>query len=294
MFARCPTHLSAACLVASVALFWAGCGGNAPASIEAPERYEIEDTSLTRIGAKALDEAGQPIEGVEVYVSGVSDPAVLKVGHNSELQCQKWGLATVTLEAPPARKDVVVACRLVRELRVAPQKLVTVLEIDESGQPTPVDLGAFAFQAIGFDGKAIKDAPIEVSVSEGGVVVTKEDGTLRATRPGRATIHGLVASHTAKLEVEVGVLVTTRKAALVEDGEHLGIPVEPGRYKVALGSDVDVRVRAAGGTCDEHADGKALEPYCTFEKAGTVRVENPGTLGLGDDAHVTLRVVKIP
>jgi len=272
----------------------AGCGTSAPATIQAPERYEIDDTSLTRIGAKALDEAGQPIEGVEVYVSGVSDPAVLRVGHNSELQCQKWGLATVTLEAPPARKDVVVACRLVKELRVAPQKLVTVLEPDPTGQPVAKDLGAFQFQAIGFDGKAIKDAPIEVSVSEGGVITTGEGSTLRAVRPGRATIHGLIADHTASLEVEVGLLVTTRKAALVEDGEHLGIPVEAGRYKVALGSDVDVRVEAAGGTCDDHEDGKALEPMCTFEKAGTVRVENPGTLGLGDDAHVTLRLVRIP
>lgn len=271
-----------------------GCGTTAPASIQAPERYEIDDTSLTRIGAKALDEAGQPIEGVSVYVSGVSDPTVLKVGHNSELQCQKWGLATVTLEAPPARKDVVVACRLVKELRVAPQKLVTVLEPDPTGKALAKDLGAFQFQAIGFDGKAIKDAPIEVSVSEGGIITTLEDGTLRAMKPGRATIHGLIAAHTVALEVEVGLLVTTRKGALVEDGDHLGIPVQPGRYKVALGSDVDVRVAAAGGECEEHAEGKALEPMCTFAGAGTVRVENPGTLGLGDDAHVTLRLVRVP
>jgi hypothetical protein len=280
--------------MALASLFMFGCGTASPVSIQAPDRYEIDDTSLTRIGAKALDESGKPIEDVDVYVSGVSDPTVLKVGHNSELQCQGWGLATVTLEAPPARKDVVVACRLVQELRVAPQKLVTVLEPDATGSPVPRDLGGFQFQAIGMDGKAIKDAPIELAVSAGGVITTSDDGMIRAVQPGRATIHGLIASHTATMEVEVGLLVTTRKAALIEDGSHLGIPVQPGRYKVALGSDVNVRVTARGGACAEHSDGKALEPMCAFKSAGTVRIENPGVMGLGDDAHVTLRLVLVP
>jgi len=280
--------MALACLV----LF--GCSTTVPVTIQAPDRYEIDDMSLTRIGARALDEAGSPIEDVDVYVSGVSDPTVLKVGHNSELQCQSWGLATVTLEAPPARKDVVVACRLVQELRAAPQKLVTVLESDATGTPVPRDLGGFQFQAIGMDGKAIKDAPIELTVSAGGVITTTDEGMIRAVQPGRATIHGLIASHTATLAVEVGLLVTTRKATLVKDGAHLGIPVEPGRYKVALGSDVEVRITARGGTCAEHADGTALDPICVFDSAGTVRVENPGMMGVGDDAHVTLRLVLIP
>lgn len=283
-----------ACLVLSLGTALVGCGSPTPAAIQAPDRYEITDTSLTRIGATAHDAEGGLLEGVSVYASAVSDPTVLKVGHNSELQCQKWGLATVTLEAPPARKDVVVACRLVRELRVAPQRLVTVIERDSAGQPVPKDLGAFQFQAIGFDGKAIPDAPIEISVSEGGVIETVEGGTLRATQPGRATIHGLIADHTAKLEVEVGLLLTTRKGAVIEDGSHLGIAVEPGRYKVALGSTVPVEVVASGGTCDEHEEGTTLNPVCTFDKAGTIRIENPGVLGLGDDAEVTLRLVQTP
>ena len=289
-----PSLRSAFCSLGLVGL--AACSSATPATIQAPDRLDVDDTALTRIDAVAIDETGKPIDDLVVYVSAVSDPSVLRVGHNSELQCKTWGLATVTLEAPPARKDVVVACRLVQELRVAPQRLMTVLSPDAAGKPTPRDLGAFQFQAIGFDGKAIKDAPIEVTATAEGVLERTEDGTLRALKPGRATIHGVIANHTASLEVEVGLLLTTRKGTKVEDSGHLGIPVEAGRYRIAVGSDQEVRVRASGGTCEDHEDGLALEPVCTFETAGTVRIENPGSLGLGlgDDANVTLRVVQVP
>jgi len=287
--------LRAACFTLSL-IAVSACGGAAPVTIRAPDRLDVDDTALQRIEAVALDEAGEPINDLAVYVSAVSDPSVLQVGHNSELQCKAWGLATITLEAPPARKDVVVACRLVEELRVAPQRLMTVLTPDSTGQPTPRDLGTFQFQAIGYDGKAIKDAPIEVTATAEGVLERTPEGTLRALKPGRATIHGVIADHTASLEVEVGLLMTTRKGADVEDAGHLGIPVEPGRYRIALGSDQPVRVRAAGGECEDHEPALALDPICTFQSAGTVRIENPGSmgLGLGDAAKVTLRVVKVP
>ena len=57
-----------------------------------------------------------------------------------------------------------------------------------------------------------------------------------------------------------------------------------------------MRVRAAGGECEDHEPALALDPICTFQSAGTVRIENPGSmgLGLGDAAKVTLRVVKVP
>jgi len=281
-------------LLSTAALLLWGCGSVTPASIDAPDQYEIRDSSLTRIGARARDEAGQLLEGVEVYVGAVSDPTILQVGHNSELQCQKWGVATVTLEAPPARKDVLVACRLVKELRAAPQKLRMVVEADAGGTPIARPLGAFQFQAIGFDGKAIKDAPIEIAVSGGGVIEKQDDGTLMAVQPGRATITGLLVDQTAAVDVEVGLLVATRKGVRVEDGRHLGIPVVPGRYRVALGSDVEVQVRGKGGQCEEAPAGTALEVVCTFEQAGTVRVENPGALGIGKDAQVTLRLLQVP
>lgn len=272
----------------------AACGGAAPQSIQAPPSLVLRDTSLSTIDAAALDAEGNVLDGVSVSVTATSDPSVLQVGNNGELQCRKWGLATVTLEAAPARRDVAVSCRLVKELRVAPARLTTTLERDDTGKVIAKDLGGYMFQAIGLDDKAIKDAPIEVTASDEGVLEQTEDGQLRALRPGKATITGVLDVHTATLEVEVGELVTTRKAITVEDSDGIGIPVPAGRYRVAVGASEPVRVVAKGGACDDHEDGKELSPVCTFSSAGNVRIENPGTLGLGADATVTMRIIAVP
>ena len=266
------------------------CGGPAPTAIRAPELIEVDDTALTRIDALAIDEAGASIDEVVVYASAVSDPSVLRLGHNNEVQCKRWGRATVTLEAPPVKAEVVVSCRLVQELRVAPQRLMTVLELDAAGQPTPRELGAFQFQAIGYDGKGIKDAPIEITTSTEGVLEKVEGGRLRAVRPGRATIHGVIADQSASLEVEVGLSVTTRKDVTVRQGGHVDMPVQAGRYRVAVGADQAVRVGAKGGSCDAHEADQAVQTVCTLASAGAVRIENPTPAG----ATVTVRVVQVP
>lgn len=271
------------------------CGGPAPTAIRAPDRIDLDDTALTRIDAVAVDEAGASIDEVVVYISAVSDPAVLRAGHNNEVQCKRWGHATVTLEAPPVRADVLVSCRVVQELRVAPRRLMTVLESDAAGQPTPRELGAFQFQAIGLDGKAIKDAPIEITASTEGVLEPGGEGRLRAVKPGRATIHGVIADQSASLEVEVGLAITTRKGVIVAPSAHLAIAVEAGRYRVALGADRAVRVGAKGGVCEPHEAASSVETVCSFESAGDVRVENPASRREADAAaSVTLRVVQAP
>ena len=280
-------------LVGSILLAM-GCGGPVPASIQAPDRYEIEDTKPVRIGAMALDEAGKRLGGVEVFMVDVGDPALLVLGANGELRCQKWGRTTVTMEASPVRKDIVVSCLLVKEVRGAPQKLVTVLEVDAEGHPVPMDLSTFAFQAIGLDGKAISDAPIEISVDAGETVEQDADGRIRAVQPGRATISGSLAGHVATLEVEVGLLVSLRKSVLIEGGESMEIAVDPGRYRVSTGSDVELRIRAVDGRCGEHDAATAIDQICTFESSGMVRVEHPGIRGQGEDAQVTVRLVRLP
>lgn len=267
-----------------------GCGGVDAASVRAPEQVQLDDAMPVGIEATALDESGAPVPGLQPHIAGVSDPSVLRVGHGNEVQCQKWGRATVTLAAGSARVDVPVVCRLVKELRVAPLRLSTVLQADDSGEPLPRDLGGFQFQAIGDDDRGIPDASIAISTSSEGVLDQLEDGRLRALRPGRGTIIGRIGDQSASLEVEVGLLVTTRKDETVTPSRRLTVPLEPGRYRVSAGADQPVRVVAKGGTCAEHEAAQAVEPVCTLETSGQVRVEAGGS----QEARVSLRVVQVP
>ena len=92
----------------------------------------------------------------------------------------------------------------------------------------------------------------------------------------------------------MGLLVSLRKSVRIEAGEAMEIPMDPGRYRVSTGSDVELRVRAVDGRCDGHDPATAIDQICTFASSGMVRVEHPAPRGRGADAHVTVRLVRLP
>ncbi|MBO84005.1 MAG: hypothetical protein CL927_01490 [Deltaproteobacteria bacterium] len=273
---------------------WTGCGGPEPSTIQAPDRMAIDDAEPFRVDAMALDAAGAPMAAVPVVLAGVGDPTVLTLHATGELRCEKWGRTAVTLQAASLQRDVVVACRLVQEVRGAPQKLVAVLEAADDGPPRPMALGGYAFQAIGLDGRAIPDAVVDVTVDDGGVLVKDPDGSIRAVKPGLGVLSGSLGGHTAELEVSVGLLVSLRKSALVEAGDAIEVPLEQGHYQVSVGADVPVLVGVSAGECVSHEASLAVQVSCVLDDNGTVRIQNPAIRGRGDDAHATVRVVRVP
>lgn len=271
-----------------------GCSNPRTAAIQGPEKVVITDTRLTRIEAVAVDAAGQRLVDVPVAIAQNGDPMVLKVGNNGEVQCQRFGRVTLMLAAEGIEHPVQVACLLVGEVRGAPQRLVTILDVDADGAPIPKPLGAYQFQALDFDGKAIPDAPISVTTGSEGVLAQSAEGVFAAVKPGRAVLTGAVGGSSAQIEVEVGLLVALRKAETIPDGGHLGIPVAAGRYRVAVGASEPVVVGVRGGACDAHEAAQSVEPICNLDVGGTIRIENPGLTRLGPAAQATVRVVAIP
>lgn len=275
-------------------LSFGACGGPEPASIRAPEQLEIDGTDPFRIDATAVDDAGLEMQEVSVVIANVRDPAVLSLEPNGVLNCQKWGRTGVVLQASSVEREVVVSCQVVSEVRGAPQKLVAVLDADDEGRPQPKALGGYAFQALDSDGKAIVDGEVALSVDDGGVLSVGKDGLARALKPGLGVLTGSLGGQSAQLEVSVGLLVTLRKSVLVEAGERIEVPVDAGRYRVAVGADLPMGVDAVAGTCEPHESATAVDVTCTLAKAGVVRVANRGVRGRGDDAHATIRVVRVP
>ncbi len=272
----------------------AGCGTPAPASIQAPARIVVSDTTLQTVDAKALDASGAVLEGVQVAITTVSDPNIVRMGNNGELQCKSFGTATATLEAAPVKHDLVISCMLIREIRPEPATLNLVLTRDDAGKFGTTKGGPFGFTVIGLDGAPVTGADVAITAADPSLITIDAAGMVEGLRRGRTTIKAVVGDKIGTVEVVIGEQVAQRKGMVVEDSDKLGMPLDAGTYRITAGSSEPIELSANGGSCAEHETAGVLDVVCTLEKTGTIVVENPGTLGMGSDAQINLRVVRLP
>ena len=277
-----------------------GCADSAPAKIEAPAKLTQADGKLLRIDAKVLNAAGEPLPELHATVSAVSDPALLKLGNNGELQCQRYGTGTATLSAGSVKHDVVIECMLIAEVKATPPTLAATLVPDAAGVVQPAGIGPFTFEVIGLDGQPILGAPLAVTPSDPNIIKVGEGGSVTALRRGKASIKAIIGDKIGTVEVEISEEVAARKAVPLDDSKSFGLPLEPGSYLVTAGSDQGVKVSFEGVKSGDEAgcvapEGTSAELRCTLAQAGTLQVENPGVLGMGGGAAlVNLRVVRLP
>ncbi len=286
------SRLVSAALVGTALL--AGCGTSAPASIQAPAQITVSDTTLQTLQAQALDASGNVLEGVAVELTGVSDPGILKAGKGGALQCTSFGTATATLSAPPAKLDVIVRCMLIKEITPSPAELVLTMVPGPDGALVPSKSAKVGFTVVGLDGKPVTGADVAITVADPSVVALAPDGTATAKTRGQTTIKAVVADKIGTVDVVVGEQVLARQGQPLPDSETLGIPMEAGTYRITLGASQPVAISANGGSCLEHEAGTALDVTCNLRKTGTLVVTNPGTLGMGEDATVTMRIIRMP
>ena len=281
-------------------LLLAACADEAPASIDAAPKITVSDAALVRIDSRVLNAAGEALPKLSAVVTAVSDPALLKLGNNGELQCQGYGTASATITAGGLRHDVVVECMLIQEIRAEPGALEAVLVPDEAGVLQAVQLGPVSFTVIGLDGQPIQGAPVVLTASDPNVITLKDGGMVEALRLGKASIKAVVGDKIGTVEVSVAEELTTRKGLVVDDSKSVGLPLEPGSYRVTMGSDQGVKLSFEGARTGDEArcavdETNAAELLCTLAQAGTLEVANPGVLGMGGGAaSVNLRVVRLP
>lgn len=278
----------------------AGCADTTPASIQAPPQIVVNDAALVRIDAKVLNAAGEALPELQATVSAVSDPGLLKLGNNGELQCQRYGTGSATLSAGGVRHDVVIACMLISEIRAEPPVIEAVLLRDEAGVVQPAAVGPFTFTVLGLDGQPIQGVPLSIAASDPNVIQLQEGGQIQALRRGSASVKAVAGAKIGTVEVHVAEELTVRKGLAVEDSKSVGLPLEPGSYRVTMGSDQGVKLRFDGPRSGsevrcESDESTAAELVCTLAQAGTLELSNPGVLGMGGGvASVNLRVVRLP
>ena len=294
MTARPPLALS---LIAAAAV---GCADTTPARIEAAAKVTQADTQLLTVQATVLNAAGESLPEIKATVTAVSDPTLLKLGNNGELQCLRFGTGTATLTAGSAKHDMVVECMLIAEVRPSPPTLTATLVPDAAGVVQPAALGPFTFEVIGLDGQPIVGAPLVVTPSDPNIIAVAADGGVTALRRGSASIKAIIGDKIGTVEIVVNEEVAVRKAVPVDDSKSFGIPLEPGSYHVNVGSDQGVVASIEGVKTGDDAGCAAAEATtaelrCTLAQAGTLQIENPGVLGMGGGtAAVNLRVVRLP
>ncbi len=281
-------------------LFLAACADTTPASIRTDAKLTISDNKLISPKAEALNAAGEPIEGATVTVTSVSDPKILKLGNNGELQCAAFGTATATLTSGSARFDQVVECMLVKEIRAVPATLEALLVRDEAGLIQPAQVGPFQFEVVGLDDAVIPGVNLTITASDPNLLEPSPDGRITVKARGKSSIKAVLGDKIGTLDVLVAEELATRKGVLVEDSKSFGLPLEPGSYRVTAGSDQGVKISFDGQRSGEEAgctspEGTTHDLQCTFAQTGTLLVENPGVLGIGGgSASVNLRVIRLP
>jgi hypothetical protein len=279
----------------AIAVFAASCGGGpVPSSIRVADRVTLTDLTLARVDAVALDEKQAPIEELDVVVTAVGDPSVVKLGNNGELQCQRFGTTTATVSAPPLQVDIVVECMLVREVAPSVPELELVLSRDDAGAPVPARGGPLTFTVVGLDGQPIPGVQATVTASSPDVFTLHPDGSVEALRRGRGSVKAVFSTRLGTTEVRVLEEVATRKAVPLADGATLSLPLGPGSYKVAAGGTEAIALRAEGGACPDQDAAVQVEAACTFDQAGALVIENPSTFGLGAASTVSVRVLQLP
>jgi len=282
-------------LLPSICLL-AACSSD-PARIDAPPTVTVYDRAMQSIDTRVLDAEGEPLD-LPVRAVAVSDPAVVALGKNGELQCASYGDATVTLEAgeadgPTVRAETLMRCQLVKEIMVEPAKVAFTLKPDAQGVVRPALSDPLRIVVVGIDGQPIDQADVSVT-SEDPTIARLEKGAVQARQRGATTIKVAAGDKVTEVPVEASLVVDDRLGLVIADGETHGIPVEAGTYRVTVGSDQPVEVSFQGADCEsDEATAHTLD--CTLEKGGTVRVENPAIFGMGGGpATLNIRLLQRP
>lgn len=284
------------CSLPALALL-AACGSD-PASIAVAPTTPVYDRALVQLDARALDGDGEALD-VPVKAVKVSDPDVMQLGNNGELQCTRYGDVTVTLQAggadgPTVQADTLVRCQLVKEVVVEPSTVSFTLREDDAGVLRPQTSDPLRITVVGLDGQPISDADVSVTSRDPGIARV-EKGAVQARQAGATAISVAAGDKVTEVPVEALLVVEERTGLVVADGETHGIPLEAGRYRVTVGSDQPVEVSVQGASCESDGEGTAHRLTCELDKAGNLRVENPAIFGLGGGkATVKLLVLRLP
>lgn len=263
-----------------------------PAEIDVQPSFTITHQRFLDLDATVRDAEGEALS-VEARATAVSDPTVLKLGNNGELQCAGYGDVSVTLSAPPAEATTLVKCRLVARLDVSPDALAFALNPDPKGVVRPIESSPLKVTAYGPQDVVLSDVEVTMT-TDNPSVARVEDGRVQVRQRGATVLRVAAGDEVVEVPIEVSVVAEERRGIVIADGDVHGLPLEAGRYRVTLGSDqpVEARVsqdcRTAGADVEQTFD-------CTLTKGGALRIENPAFFGFGGgDATVHVRALRLP
>lgn len=278
-------------------LLLAACSSD-PASIRVAPTQVVTGSQFISLGAAALDESGKALD-VPVMAVKVSDPALLKLGNNGELQCQGYGDVTVSLTAGPAAGpatgETLIRCQLVKEIRVQPEKLAFSLKPDTDGVIHPSSSDPLQITVIGADGQPVANADLAISSADPTIARIESGNIVQVRQRGATTIKLAAGDKLVEIPVSVSLVALERVGLEVPDGETHGIPLEAGHYSLTIGATQPVEVEVQGADCEGQGEATAHTLACELKAAGTLRIENPALLGFGGGpASVSVRVLQLP
>lgn len=199
------------------------------------------------------------------------------------------GDARVTLKAEPIERSITVRCVIVDKLAAEKDRLEVVLRPEEGSK-------ALDPLALTIEGPAgVEEIPVRFESDNPAVLGVGEGGGMTVKGFGKATLNIAVADKELNIPVEIGRVLREEQGLVIEDDEGHGITLEPGRYRAVVSGDQELRVAFQGTHCESDEDAEQHVLECRLEKAGALRVENPGLLGMGSgDATVSIEVIELP
>ena len=142
--------------------------------------------------------------------------------------------------------------------------------------------------------KGVDEIPVSVTSSKPEVVSVSEGGGLTVLQFGLAELTIAASDKAHVVTVEGGRELDRHAGMKVKDGDSTAIAVAAGRYVATVHSDQPVTLAFGGSEC-ETDEGTELELECTVPGASTVKVENPGLLGMGGGtATVNVKLIQLP
>lgn len=256
-----------------------------PTTLDAPAVQTWTNFKALELEARVLDADGDVLDEPAVVIVSSSDEAVVKVAKDGTSYCKNNGSSSLELKAGELTATVQVQCAIVKQITVP--KTLRVLLDDGNEQALRLD-----YSVEGPEG--VHDLPVTITSSAPEVVQVGEGGALTALAFGKADITVAVSDKAETVTVEVGRQLDGEAGLKVKDGEGHGITLEAGRYETVVASDQPVTVHFAGTDC-ESDEALEHELTCTLEKAGTLRIENPGLLGMGGGTASTyVKLIQLP
>ena len=273
--------LSAGELVRSVEVFCA-----LVSKIEGPEQIGlIVGETPVKAGAKALDAAGQEIQGLSVAMAS-ADAAILEVNAEGFVGLRA-GHTSVRMSAGTVSLDVPVDVVEIGSIEIEESLLLT---LGENGRRVTATIRTL-------DGKILEDFELRGDIADPNVA-SFEDGLLTPRHFGATTLN--LAAGKASRTVQVGVAEKLAPVPVIlADGKSQAVPFSPGIYLVvgefaADGSGYGVEAPWIGANCAGSKETQKLLLMCETATPATLVLQNPTSWGMGPAATGSIVVVRSP